>query len=210
MDLAKTDRTPLEIIAHESAVTCLALNIQGTRLATAGERGTLIRIFDTTDGTKLAELRRGTHHVCIYSIYEKSFFGLTHDNKFIPHLSVYRPEFIASISTWNQRKFACHPIMVPSIFSTLKKHEQKNKVCKSYRNISQANGRSANFQCHKERQAFGTFNILDSNRLMYKLKKKSHMICLLIFYSAFGPDGNSVIGKSKLRNQFFFRKKNRV
>lgn len=63
VDLAKTDRTPLEIIAHESAVTCLALNIRGTRLATAGERGTLIRIFDTDDGTKLAELRRGTHHV---------------------------------------------------------------------------------------------------------------------------------------------------
>ena len=65
VDLAKTDRTPVEIIAHESAVTCLALNIQGTRLATAGERGTLIRIFDTNDGTKLAELRRGTHHVKI-------------------------------------------------------------------------------------------------------------------------------------------------
>lgn len=68
VDLAKTDRTPLEIIAHESAVTCLALNIQGTRLATAGERGTLIRIFDTSDGTKLAELRRGTHHVSISCI----------------------------------------------------------------------------------------------------------------------------------------------
>ncbi|XP_031620019.1 WD repeat domain phosphoinositide-interacting protein 3 [Contarinia nasturtii] len=68
VDLAKTDRTPLEIIAHESAVTCLALNIQGTRLATAGERGTLIRIFDTNDGTKLAELRRGTHHARIYCI----------------------------------------------------------------------------------------------------------------------------------------------
>lgn len=65
MDLAKTDRAPLEIIAHESAVTCLALNIQGTRLATAGERGTLIRIFDTNDGAKVAELRRGSHHVRI-------------------------------------------------------------------------------------------------------------------------------------------------
>lgn len=69
VDLAKTDRAPLEIIAHESAVTCLALNIQGTRLATAGERGTLIRIFDTNDGAKVAELRRGTHHVRIPVIH---------------------------------------------------------------------------------------------------------------------------------------------
>lgn len=76
MDLAKTDRTPLEIIAHESAVTCLALNIQGTRLATAGERGTLIRIFDTSDGTKLAELRRGTHHVSTILL----FFAIEEQN----------------------------------------------------------------------------------------------------------------------------------
>lgn len=63
VDLSKTERSPIEIIAHESAVTCLSFNLQGTRVATAGERGTLIRIFDTNDGAKVAEVRRGTHHV---------------------------------------------------------------------------------------------------------------------------------------------------
>lgn len=156
VDLAKTDRTPLEIIAHESAVTCLALNIQGTRLATAGERGTLIRIFDTSDGTKLAELRRGTHHVSIPCIPTGSF--ILHSfayNIYIDLLNHFRQEFIASISIWNQPKSVCHPIMAPFTFSTLRKHEQKTKVYRFYPNISPANGHFANFRYHRGRRAFG-------------------------------------------------------
>ncbi|CAH2011070.1 unnamed protein product [Acanthoscelides obtectus] len=59
---------PVWIGAHKSELGCLALNQQGTRLATASNKGTLIRVWDTTTKNQLVELRRGSDLATIYCI----------------------------------------------------------------------------------------------------------------------------------------------
>jgi len=65
------------INAHESSIASLALNSDGSLLASASDKvseyiliiqGTLIRIFKVEDGSFLQELRRGTEKADIYSI----------------------------------------------------------------------------------------------------------------------------------------------
>ncbi|KAI8564412.1 hypothetical protein RHMOL_Rhmol03G0179500 [Rhododendron molle] len=56
------------ICAHESQIACLTLTMDGLLLATASTKGTLIRIFNTVDGTMLQEVRRGVDKADIYCI----------------------------------------------------------------------------------------------------------------------------------------------
>lgn len=56
------------ISAHESSIASLAINFEGTLLATASDKGTLIRIFNSQSGNLLQEVRRGTEKAAIYSI----------------------------------------------------------------------------------------------------------------------------------------------
>ncbi|CAK9046500.1 Autophagy-related protein 18a (AtATG18a) (Protein PEROXISOME UNUSUAL POSITIONING 2) [Durusdinium trenchii] len=56
------------IAAHESEITTIALNTDGSMLASASERGTLVRVFDTATGQCLHKLRRGTDRALIHCI----------------------------------------------------------------------------------------------------------------------------------------------
>ncbi|KAG5448855.1 WD repeat domain phosphoinositide-interacting protein 3 [Clonorchis sinensis] len=59
---------PREIAAHENALAALEMNFMGTLLATASQKGTLVRVFATKDCQLLHELRRGINPATITSI----------------------------------------------------------------------------------------------------------------------------------------------
>ncbi|KAI0403891.1 WD40 repeat-like protein [Xylaria palmicola] len=54
--------------AHSSNLRALQLSTDGELLATASEKGTLVRIFATGSCAKLAERRRGTENATIFSL----------------------------------------------------------------------------------------------------------------------------------------------
>lgn len=71
-DVLIFDTQKLEAInvieAHKSPLSCLALNSEGTLLATASDKGTIIRVFSVPDGKKLYQFRRGSMPSRIYSM----------------------------------------------------------------------------------------------------------------------------------------------
>lgn len=72
IDLSVTDKgdsaSPVNINAHNGHIACIALNHSGTLVATASNKGTLIRLFDVPSRQPLVELRRGTDQATLYCI----------------------------------------------------------------------------------------------------------------------------------------------
>lgn len=54
--------------AHESPLAAMAIDVNGTLLASASDKGTILRIYDTETGERKQELRRGADRAAIHSI----------------------------------------------------------------------------------------------------------------------------------------------
>lgn len=54
--------------AHRSPLSCVTFNNEGTILATASDKGTIIRVFSVPDAHKLYQFRRGSMPARIYSM----------------------------------------------------------------------------------------------------------------------------------------------
>ena len=82
------------IAAHKGAINFLQLNKDGSILATASDKGTLIRLFDTATGEPIRELRRGTENAEIYSVAfdnTNRFLAVSSDRKTI-HIFIINKE----------------------------------------------------------------------------------------------------------------------
>lgn len=69
--------SPITIGAHQGELAYITVNQQGTLLATASKKGTLIRVFDTTTKKLVVELRRGADPATLYCI------TFSHDSSFL-------------------------------------------------------------------------------------------------------------------------------
>ena len=79
------------IEAHESKLSCLSINNDGSLLATSSDRGTLIRIFRPPNGENITAFRRGTKNVtmnCITFSPNKIFIGCARDVRTIHIFSI--------------------------------------------------------------------------------------------------------------------------
>ena len=56
------------VTAHESEIGALTVNAEGTLIASASTKGTLIRILSVEGGEQLQELRRGTGKAVIHNL----------------------------------------------------------------------------------------------------------------------------------------------
>lgn len=138
--------------AHDSRVVCISVNKEGTLIATASDKGTLIRIFTTNDDQKSWEFRRGTKSV------EMNCITFDPNNKFIGCSS--------NVGT----------IHLFSIASIMKELDEKNKTQKAENDDEPKNSKSLlgkigglfnikNAYLESER-SFAKFKIQEENSLI--------------------------------------------
>lgn len=94
------ERTTI-VAAHESSIAAMGVDYNGTLLATASDKGTIVRVYDTSSGSRRQELRRGADRAEIHSLTfspSGEFLCVSSDKGTIHIFAVGRPSPTASFS----------------------------------------------------------------------------------------------------------------
>ncbi|ORY56214.1 WD40 repeat-like protein [Neocallimastix californiae] len=71
------------ITAHKNALSCIQFNYSGELIATASDKGTIIRVYKSNNADLLYQFRRGTYSAHIYSLsfdLTNTFLGVSSDS----------------------------------------------------------------------------------------------------------------------------------
>lgn len=91
------------VLCHDNEIRTIKMNKDGTKFVTSGELGTLVRIFDTETLTEISELRRGSDHAVIQSVYfsDDSKFLIVSSDKCSAHIFSLSDEYSNTKSSVN-------------------------------------------------------------------------------------------------------------
>lgn len=102
--------SPIYVNAHENEIAYMAMNQQSTLLATASQKGTLIRVFDTTSPYRIfqiVELRRGSDVATLYCLNfsHNSEFLCASSDKGTVHIFALKDVHLNKRSTFKKMSF---------------------------------------------------------------------------------------------------------
>jgi len=102
--------SPVYVNAHENEIAYLVMNQQSTLLATASQKGTLIRVFDTTSPYRIfqiVELRRGSDVATLYCLNfsQNSEFLCASSDKGTVHIFALKDVHLNKRSSFKKMSF---------------------------------------------------------------------------------------------------------
>jgi WD40 repeat protein len=168
----KKDETKI-INAHESFIAFLTLNNEGNVLATASDKGTLIRLFNVYNQEMIVELRRGTKNTTINCLA----FDIN-------------TEFIACTSEVG----TVHIFYIHEINKLFEKNEDKNKS----NNESNKKEKNKNTKLIKiKERSFAKFKVQEKKSILRFVQNNSFVVLTSDgkFYKAFFDTKDGIINK---------------
>ncbi|KAL6453938.1 LOW QUALITY PROTEIN: ATG18 Autophagy-related protein 18 [Candida maltosa Xu316] len=123
---------PISVIeAHKSTIAAMSFSNDGSLLATASDKGTIVRIFEVATGAKLYQFRRGTYPTKIYSLRfsaDDRYVLATSSSLTVHIFRLGEDESLATKQMKKKRQQTVEPIAEEEEVSTSPKPQQKAKT----------------------------------------------------------------------------------
>ena len=153
----KTSKESKIINAHESRLACLSINKDGSLLASASDKGTLIRIFTIHNGDNIGVFRRGTKNVTM------NYISFSPNNVFIGCTSDGGTIHIFSIVNITKKM---NEITKSNDINNIKENEKTDDEPKNQKSFLGKIGGFLKIDYIEQERSFAQFRIQEKNSLL--------------------------------------------